>query len=429
MKMLEKKEYKICSGVNLTCIPSKKFKTIKLSFTMFTPLSSEMASKNAIIPELLITSCKKYPSLSSISKCLDNLYGADISSSVDKHGDIQVLTISSSCINNELTFEPHNDILFEISNLLCEVIFNPLVDENGFIDKNVSQQKRQLIEIIESELNDKRSYAKYRCEQLMCKDEKFGINKYGTIEDVKKITEKEVLKAWENLLKTSRIEIMAIGNTDPNLIKEVFLKYFSNIERKNIVECQTEVIREVKDVKTYNDKMDVTQCKLVMGFRTNSAGDDIDVSATRLMIALLGGTPNSKLFLNVREKLSLCYYCSSRYDKQKGIMLIESGVEEANIEKAKEAILSQIEDIKAGNFNKDDVDATKMYLSQSFKKINDSLSSLDDWYILQTFSKYTKSPEEVIEEINKVTENEIIKSANKLSLDTIYILSSKNEGK
>ena len=263
----------------------------------------------------------------------------------------------------------------------------------------------------------------------MCKDEKFGINKYGTIEDVKKITEKEVLKAWENLLKTSRIEIMAIGNTDPNLIKEVFLKYFSNIERKNIVECQTEVIRGVKDVKTYNDKMDVTQCKLVMGFRTNSSGDDIDVSATRLMIALLGGTPNSKLFLNVREKLSLCYYCSSRYDKQKGIMLIESGVEEENIEKAKEAILSQIEDIKAGNFNKDDVDATKMYLSQSFKKINDSLSSLDDWYILQTFSKYTKSPEEVIEEINKVTENEIIKSANKLSLDTIYILSSRNEGK
>ena len=421
--MLVKKEYKICPGVNLTCIPSKKFKTVKLSFTMFTPLNSETASKNAIIPELLTTSCKKYPSLSSISKCLDNLYGADISSGVDKHGDIQVLTVSSSCINNELTFESHNDILFEISNLLCEVIFNPLVNENGFIEKNVSQQKRQLIEIIESELNDKRSYAKHRCEQLMCKNEKFGINKYGTIEDVKKITGKEVLKAWENLLKTSRIEIMAIGNTDPNLIKEVVEKYFSNIERKNIVECKTEVIREVKESKTYNDKMDVTQCKLVMGFRTNSAGDDIDVPATRLMIALLGGTPNSKL--NVREKLSLCYYCSSRYDKQKGIMLIESGVEEANIEKAKESILSQIEDIKAGNFSKDDVDATKMYLSQSFKKINDSLNSLDDWYILQTFSKLTKSPEEVIEEINKVTDNEIIKAANKLSLDTIYILSKK----
>ena len=222
--MLVKKEYKICSGVNLTCIPSKKFKTVKLSFTMFTPLNSETASKNAIIPELLTTSCKKYPSLSSISKCLDNLYGANISSGVDKHGDIQVLTVSSSCINNELTFESHNNnnILFEISNLLCEVIFNPLVDENGFIDKNISQQKRQLIEIIESELNDKRSYAKHRCEQLMCKNEKFGINKYGTIEDVKKITGKEVLKAWESLLQTSRIEIMAIGNTDPNLIKEIF---------------------------------------------------------------------------------------------------------------------------------------------------------------------------------------------------------------
>jgi predicted Zn-dependent peptidase len=427
IKMLVKKEYKICEGVNFTCIPSKKFKTVKLSFTMFTPLDAETVSKNAIIPELLITACKKYPSVLSINKCLDNLYGANISSGVDKYGDTQVLTVSSSCINSELAFDSHDDILFEIADLLCEVVFNPFVDEDGFIEKNVSQQKRQLIEIIESELNDKISYAKHRCEQLMCKDEKFGINKYGTVEDVEKITGKDMLITWQNLLKTSRIEIMAIGNADSELIKKIFEKRFSDIERKGIVKCKTEIIRKASEVKTYNDKMEVVQCKLVMGFRTNCAGDDTDVSATRLMTALLGGTPNSKLFLNVREKLSLCYYCAARYNKQKGIMLIESGVEAANIEKAKESILNQIEDVKAGNFSKDDVNAAKMYLSQSFKKINDSLSSLDDWYILQTFSKHTKSPEEVIEEINKVTDDEIINAAGKLSLDTIYVLSTKND--
>lgn len=416
----------ICQGVNFTYIPDNKFKTSLISFSMFTPLSEREVSKNAIIPSLLSHSCKKFPKISDVSIRLEELYGSSIHSSISKFGDSQVLTLSAVGLNSAFTQDNTNNIA-DLANLLCEMIFNPDIENESFKKENVDQEKRQIIEDILSEMSDKRLYARKRCREIMCKEEKFGINSYGTIEAVKEIDGKESYKTWKKLLGSSRIEITMIGCGNYTSIISEFKERFSNIERHDIVSCETEIIKKAENINEVVEEMDVTQCKLVMGLRTEVAYPDKEVPSVILMNALFGGTAQSKLFVNVREKLSLCYYCSSKYNRHKGIMFIESGVEQDKISEAKKEIMKQLKEIKIGNFTDAEFSETKLYLSQNIKSINDSLSALNDWYVLQAFSENIKSPETFIKEINEVSRESVIEVANKVTLDTIYLLSSKEK--
>ena len=416
----------ICDGVNLTYIPEKKFKTALLSFSMIIPMEKEKVSKNAIVPNLLAHSCKKYPSLLAINTKLEELYGACAISQVSKLGDNQVLTIAIQSLGNDYIPNSSDNIL-EITKLLNEMIFNPDAENGSFSSKSFAQEKRQLIEDIESELNDKRVYANKRCTEIMCENEKFGINAIGTIEGAKRLNETEVFEEWKKLLETSRIEIMAIGSCNYQLMVEEFKNRFALIERNATQITEDKVVKDVESIKETNEKMDVVQCKLVMGFRTGIAKPDDDVEAVKVMSALLGGTPQSKLFLNVREKLSLCYYCSTNYIANKGILFISSGVQEENMQKAKKEILNQVEDIKLGNFTEKELSETKMYICQAIEKIKDSLGSLNTWYSNQSLDKVQYNPDEMIEKINKIQREDVIKAAQKLKLDTIYALSKKGE--
>ncbi len=420
------KRSEICRGVNFTYIPEKKFKTTRLSFSMFTPLSEENVSKNAVLSSLLAHSCKKYPSLFDVSLRLEELYGASISPSLEKLGETQVITLAARSINNNFVPNSENNIL-NVADLLCEMIFEPDVENESFKEKNMAQEKRQLIEDIESEMNDKRIYAYHRCEEIMCQNEKFGINPLGTIRDAKNLNGKDVYKSWQRLLSSSHIEIMTIGSCAPEPVIKKFENYFSKIKRDNIDVCQTEVVKKAENIYDICEIMDVTQCKLVLGFRTETAKPSNDVEAVKVMAALLGGTPQSKLFLNVREKLSLCYYCSARYNAQKGIMFIESGVEQKNVQKAKAEILEQIKELKIGNFSNTEFLETKMFITQSIEKTKDNLSALDAWYTSETFDEIKDTPDDKIEKINKVTREQVVDAANKLTLDTVYILSGKEE--
>ncbi len=424
VKMQSMVKSEICKNVNFTYIPDKKFKTAIISFSMFTPLDKKCASKNAIIPSLLAHSCKEYPSLLEISTKLEELYGATISPSITKLGDIQILTLAMQSISNNFISDSQNNVL-EATNLLCEMIFNPNTENESFKEENIAQEKRQLIEDIKSEMNDKKIYARRKCEEIMCKNEKFGINVAGTIENVEKLDGSSVYKAWQKLLKHSHIEIKLIGSCAYEPIINEFKNRFLKIIRNEIVNCSNEVIKKASHITEITEKMDIVQCKLVIGMRTEIAKPDEDVQALKVMNALFGGTAQSKLFVNVREKLSLCYYCSSKYNSQKGIIFIESGVEKKNIEKAKDEILKQLEDIKLGNFSDEELEQTKLYLCQSTEKVKDSLSSLNAWYSAQTFDENQKSPDEIIEKIKEVSREKVINVAQKITLDTVYMLTDK----
>lgn len=416
----------ICEGVNLTYIPEKKFKTALLSFSMIVPMEEENISKNAIIPNLLAHSCKKYPSLLEINTKLEELYGACVVSQVSKLGDNQVLTLAIQSVSDDY-IPDSSENMSEIIKLLGEIIFNPDAQNEAFNPKSFLQEKRQLIEDIESELNDKRIYAGIRCTEIMCKNEKFRINPKGKIEGAKSLSEGDVFAEWKNLLETSRIEIMAIGSCNHQLIIDEFKEKFASVNRNEKQILPDEVIKDVETVKEVHEKMDVIQCKLVMGFRTEIAKPDDNLEAAKVMSALLGGSPQSKLFLNVREKLSLCYYCSTNYIPSKGILFISSGIQEENIQKVKKEILNQIEDLTLGNFSEKELLETKMYICQEIEKIKDSIISLNTWYSNQYLDKMQYSPDEIIEKINKIEREDVIKAAQKLKLDTVYTLSKKGE--
>lgn len=414
-------EYNLGDGINFNVLKDSRFKTGRLSVNIFYTLDKKTVSANAILPFLLSKSCKEFPDLASLNRHLNDLYGASLYADVGKLGEIQVLSISSSFIDDRYSLNGEK-VSKRIAELICKILFEPLLKDGSFIKKNVDQEKRQLIELIESEYNDKRIFAKNRCEQLMCENEKFGINRLGTKKEIESLTCDEIYKAWIQILKRARIEISLLGDSERELPLNTFKKAFEKIKREDIVICNTEIIKKAQDIKEYNEEMNVSQSKLVMGFRTNAAGKDPMVMPMRVAIALFGATPHSKLFLNVREKYGLCYYCSSRYDKNKGIMLVQSGVEKENIYKAKLEILNQLEEVKKGNFTENDIDAIKRSLSNSYKTIGDYLSSLESFYISQTFDSQKVTPTEFIKRINDVTKDEIVQASNLITLDTIYSL-------
>lgn len=414
----------LSDGINFTVIKDPRFKTARISLTMFLPLCEENVSANAALPFVLTHACRKYPDFSSFNKCLSNLYGASVSADVNKMGDMQTLTVSASFLDDRYSLD-NEKVSLKLAQLLCDIIFDPLLIDGKFSKEHLDQEKRQIIELINSEYNDKRTYARIRCEQIMLKKEKAGIRKFGSKEQVAALNCDDIYEAWKRVLSSSRIELMVLGNCDESAVFNLFKDAFSKIERKNIVPYENKVVKKALEVKNSRECMDITQCKLVMGFRTGAALVDKEVMPMRVMISLLGSTPHSKLFLNVREKQSLCYYCSSKYDRIKGIMMIQSGVEKKNIEKAKTEILKQIDEIKNGNVTEDELAATKKSLSNSFRTISDYLSGLENLYITQVFDGKFCTPDQFVEKINKVTLDEAINAANMLTLDTIYSLESR----
>jgi predicted Zn-dependent peptidase len=416
----------ICEGVHFSSVPDSRFKTGRITAAFLLPLTGETAAANAILPYLLCRSCREYPDFTALNRKLSELYGAALYADVHKVGEVQMLCLSAVGIDDRYALD-NQSVSRELTSLLCSVLFDPALENGVFRSEDIKQEKRQLIERIDAEYNDKRSYAKMRCEELMCQEEAFGVSVYGKREQVEQLTAQEIVDAWRRALRCARIELIMLGNSDPKQAKEVFSQAFSRIEREQPAKCSTEVVRSADEVHEYNDSMDVAQAKLVIGFRAGTASPDEDVMATRLMTALYGGTPHSKLFLNVREKMSLCYYCSSQYDRYKGIIMVGSGVEQQNIEKARKEILHQLEEVQNGNFDDNDLESAKMSVANSFRSVADYLGGLEYWYLCQTLEGAMCTPEQSAENITKVTRQQVIDAAKKVTLDTVYTLTGQEE--
>ena len=411
----------ICDGVNFRSIRDTKFKTMRISAHLIVPMSRQTAAENALLPFLLSRASREYPDFTKLGQRLAELYGASLNADVQKLGDLQVLSLSASGIADRYALEGEA-ISGELAKLLCSIFFDPPLVDGLFPEDGFEQEKRQTMELIDSEYSDKRTYARQRCEAIMCADEPYGVNRYGGKEDIARVERPALTAAWKRLLDTAKIELMVLGDCDPAPVYEGFRAAFETLGSRKTADCTTKVVRSAEKVNTVTEKMDVAQGKLVMGFRTGTATPDEEVPATRLMAALFGGTPNSKLFLNVREKLSLCYYCSASYNSMKGIMLVQSGVEVKNMERAKEEILRQLDEVKQGNFDESEVEAAKMSLCNSYRTLSDSLGGLENWYLSQTFASHSQQPEEAAAQINAVTRQEIIDAANRVTLDTVYCL-------
>ncbi|MDR0404938.1 MAG: insulinase family protein [Oscillospiraceae bacterium] len=411
----------VCEGVDFSYLHWSNLKTARISVSMFLSLEKETASKNAVLASLLGRSCAKYPDFTSFNKKLYDLYGMILCGSVLKSGEIQILNLVAEFLDDRYALhgEP---ISSEAVKLLCEVLFRPkFLDENSF-EEDLRQEKNQLIQDLKCEYNDKKLYSHKRCQQIMCKNERYSINKLGTIEDLMAITARDVFSSWQDVLSKARVRIGLIGNSKPDSILSGFKEEFSKINRSQSTELMTKIIEEALEQKEVEEKQEITQAKLVMGFRTRFAQPSEDCFATFLMSVVLGGTSHSKLFLNVREKLSLCYYCSSVYDSNKGILMIKSGVKKENLDKAKSEILKQIEIIKNGDVTQEEMLAAKKSVRSSFMSVYDSMDRLDCFYTEQFIQKKIYSPVEFVSKVENISKEEIVRAANALTLDTTYTL-------
>ena len=413
----------IADGVRFCSVKTDKFKTCRVNISLAMPLDKS-ASARAILPFMFSRRCAKYPDFTSLNRVLDGLYGASVSAGILKRGEAQILSFSMTAIDDRFALDG-DKVAFECAQLLAEMIFDPLTEGKSFPEDIIEQEKRLLVETIENEQNDKRRYAMLRCEQLMFADEAYGINRLGSVDEVKALTPADVYSAWRNVLEKATVQITMVSSMDPQPVAELIKDKFSEIER-NPVEIKTQFVSGLPKPEYVCETMPLKQGKLVMGFSSRMHGDDGDSLPLMVMTDIFGGGPYSRLFANVREKMSLCYYCSARYTRLKSCILVQCGCLEENMDKAIDEILNQLDVIKSGDY-KEEFESSKMALGDAVMSISDMPETIESWYIGQITDNRYKTPEEVCEEIKSVKYDEIKKCAGLVSLDTVYKLVGEEE--
>ncbi len=410
------------AGVRMCKIKASQFKTACISVNLALPLGED-ASANVLLLYLLHRCTRKYPDMRAMNMRLGSLYGADIRASVGKIGEAQVLQLYASFIDDRFALDSES-VAKSCADMLADMLFEPKLDENGrFFPEDIEREKRMLSELYQSELNDKKVYALRRCTEIMFASEAYSVGKYGTLADIQALTPEKVYSAWRRVLETARVQIDVIGNVDFDSVEKLFSQRFSCINRAP-VEIKTQFIKTAGEPKRVREPMDIKQGKLVIGMRAGTASAQESYPALRVMCDLYGGSPHSKLFSVVREKMSLCYYCSARLTRQKGIIMIQSGVECENEEKAERAILEQLELVRRGEFSDDDLKASVDALSDAFRGASDSPDAIDAWFSTQILDSQLRSGDDFADEIESVTREQVVEAANGVTLDTVYMLYS-----
>lgn len=423
--MKNNKTINLGKGINLTLIPEEKFKTNLVSIYIQRLLNRDEVTMNALLPSIIKSGSEKYPSAREMSKHQDDLYGVSIGADSSKRGETQVITFKIISTDEKYLDEK---IFKPVVEFLDEVVNHPLVIDGGFKEEYVKIEKENLKNRIESIINDKGRYAIERAREEMFKDEKYGISDLGYLEDIDKITAKGLYEHYMEIMRTSPIDIVVEGNFDEEEIVKIISNGF-NFHRENIVEMpRADFQKNVDEVKIIKEDMDITQGKLVMGFRCNiDYKDEYKYYSLFVGSNVLGGGPHSKLFVNVREKESLCYYIYSSLEKYKTSMFIASGIEDVNYDKTIKLIKEQLECLKEGQISKEELLNSKSSLVSSLKTIKDSIGGASDFYFSQTMGQTNSTVEKIIEIIEKVTVKDIVDAFKNIQLDTIYFLSNNKE--
>ena len=421
------KTIKIKEGINLHIIDTNKFKTDLLAVFLTTPLEKESVTKNALIPAVLRRGCKALKTQEEISIALEEMYGASFDCGVDKIGDNQILKFYLETINNIYTPE-NEDNLKNAIKILLQIIFEPLIQDNRFNKEYVESEKNNLKKIIEGRKDSKATYAVERCIEEMYKEKPYSLYKYGKTEDLEKIDEENLYKQYQKLKNKCKIDIFASGEMIENISEEILnnnlIKELNEREPKYIVNNLEARKKEKVQEKVVQESMDVAQGKLILGMDILEENEQ-DKYIALVYNAILGGTSNSKMFQNVREKNSLAYTASSSYIRQKGNIFVKCGIEIENYEKALKIIKEQIEDMRKGEFSDEEISQAKLNIISTIKLIPEEQDTELMYYFSQELSGYKMNYEEYINKINFVTKKDIIDLANKIQINTIYFLTNK----
>lgn len=416
-------EIDIKNGIKLHTIKTEKFKTNLIAVMLTTKLDRKNVTKNALIPAVLRRGTKFMQTQEEINKKMEDMYGASFDCGLDKTGDNQILKFYMETVNNEFLPQDAENMIKSSIEKIFEIIFNPYLENGVFKKEYVEQEKENIKQIIDGKIDSKARYALDRCIEEMYKNEPFGLYKFGYVEDLKDINEKNLYEYYLELIETCKIDIYISGIVDENIHN--IIKQNENIEklqeRKPDFKEFELTKKENEEAKEIQESMEVTQGKLIIGLDVNILDKD---ARYKIMIynSLLGGSANSKLFQNVREKASLAYTASSSYYRFKNNIFINCGIDIPNYQKALEIIKKQIEDMKNGDFTDEEIENAKNGIIASIKTIDDEQDTEITYYFGQELSGTKTSLEEYIENIQKVNKADVLEVAKQISINTIYFL-------
>lgn len=417
----------LAEGVELIAAATDKFKTSLLSVSLVTPLDAATATANALVGDVLYRGSEKYPDIEAISAAEDELYGLSLSPSVRQKGESQCISLIGSFIDDRFALDG-KPVLEPAAELMGELLLHPARSNGVFREDYVKSEGANLADLIRSEINDKRSWAIHRMVDVMCEGEAYAVNKYGAAEEALAIEPEALWARYQALLREARVVFYYGGSASAERVERAVRAAFGPLlspRARGKTECLV-VPRPRGEVRAHTDRLDVGQGQLVLGFRTG--GIDMqsgEFPALSICNAIYGGTANSKLFLNVREKLSLCYFVDSLLDKLKGLMVVSSGVEFGNFRVAEEEILSQLRQVREGRFSDEELEAAKRVMVSSGRALLDSQGRMEDYWFTQAVAGLYESPEELIARLENVDREQVVAAAGKLALDTVYHLAGK----
>ena len=418
------KKEDIKKGITFHKINTNKFKTNLFAIFLTTKLDRETVTKNALLTAVLRRGTKNLPTQEDISKQLENMYGASFDCGVEKTGDNHIMKFYLESINNE--FLPSQENLSkECMEILLDVVFNPYLENEKFKQEYIDGEKENLKQVIQGKIDNKAKYAYDRCVEEMYKNEPYGLYKYGYIEDLDKIDAQNLYEYYLDLIKNVKIDIFVSGDLDEQIVSEIkeneIIKSLNERIASYNINKENEIKEKVEQPQVVTESMQITQGRLILGLDVLDNKKESKY-ATSVYNIILGGSANSKMFQNVREKASLAYSAGSNYLRQKDNVFIKCGIDIPNYEKALEIIKEQLKQMEIGDFTEEDIQNAKIIIDSSVGSIPESQDSEITYYFAQELSDEFVSTEDYIKKINSVNKEEIVDIAKKIQINTIYFL-------
>lgn len=416
-------------GVFLSHLRSDKFKTACMSVTLLTQLRRETAAMNAVIPFVLRRGTTRYSDMEQLSRRMDELYGAAVEPVVRRIGEIQCIGFYGSF--PEPDYLPGGEALLgDTCALMAQLLLDPVTRGGLLLPQYVDSEREKLLDIIRSRMNDKRSYALTRCIEEMCCYEDFAVSRFGSESEAENIHYKKLTRHYRELIQTCPVEIFYCGKTDFKAVSAAMRDAFSAMPRGEIdYDIGTDLrMNAVEDhIRFVEEEMDVTQGKLVLGFRLGECMEEPDFPALYVFNAVYGSGATSKLFMNVREKLSLCYYASSAVYLHKGIMLVSSGIEFDKLDAARDEILAQLDSVRRGEITDDELRSAKKSVASDLRAVQDSIGELEGFYLSQALDGLDYGTAELAALAEDVTKEDVQAIAESIECDLIYFLKGSGE--
>ena len=415
---------KLSDSRRFHAIYDEKYKTEYLSVFFSLPLTPENATYSSLVSRVLQRGSVAFPSMKELSRALDDNYSASVGAGVMKCGDREIFSLNLVSIKDR--FALAGERVFDRGlEILSDLFFNPLVENGGFLSEYFEGERQNLIDSINAQINNKAQYSRRRFISVMCEEEAFSVNAEGDVELVRAATPVEAYEFYKNVLMNAPCDIFYVGEKNPDEVFSAVVTLFSNNSELTLPENQ--IIYGKREVKRASESMDISQGHLWIGFRTGITYASENYLDAVMFNMVLGGDVTGKMFMNLREKMSLCYTCHSSMDSNKGILMAYAGIDPSNAEVTEKAFFEQLDKIKAGDITDDEISDAKKSFANRMREIVDNPSLLAMWYYIRCQSGVWRDPERDARDIEDVTREDIMAIANRIELDTVYLLAGKGE--